>query len=120
MYDDYAAIRDSKGFSDYAVAKGSGIGRSTLSDWKKGTHTPSTQNLQKIAAFLNVSIEQLITGRDPEDADASLYAKMKRDPTFWNYAKMTYFLPPAYQEQIYDYIEMVSAKADREKETVSA
>jgi transcriptional regulator with XRE-family HTH domain len=60
MYLDYAKIRDSKGFTDYAVAKGAGIGRSTLSDWKSGSHVPHIQNLQKIAAFLDVSVDDLM------------------------------------------------------------
>ena len=86
----------------------------------KTNESTGVSRLKAIADYFGVTIEYLVTGKDPEDADASLYAKMKRDPTFWNYAKMAYFLPPAYQEQIYDYIEMVSAKADREQETVSA
>ena len=59
MYVKYAQIRDSKGLSDYAVAKGAGVGRSTLSDWKNGLHIPGIPNLQKIADFLGVPISAL-------------------------------------------------------------
>ena len=59
MYAEYAKIRDQKGLSDYAVAKMSGVGRSTLSEWKKGMHVPSTKNLQRIADILGVSIDTL-------------------------------------------------------------
>ena len=63
MYEDYSKIRDSLGLTDYAVAKGAGIGRSTLSDWKSGAHTPNPQNMKKIADFLGVSVDYLMTGR---------------------------------------------------------
>jgi len=62
MYSVYAELRDLRGLSDYAVAKGSGVGRSTLSDWKTGKHVPSIANLRKIAEFLGVTIEYLLTG----------------------------------------------------------
>lgn len=65
MYSFYAELRDKKGLSDYAVAKETGVGRSTLSDWKTGKHEPNTDNLIKIASFLGVSVEYLKTGEDP-------------------------------------------------------
>ena len=71
MYSDYAKIRDSKGFTDYAVAKGASIGRSTLSDWKSGLHVPHIQNLQKIAAFLNVSVGALMPQIQDEDGEVA-------------------------------------------------
>lgn len=116
MYDEYAKIRDSKGLSDYAVAKGAGLGRSTLSDWKKGSHTPNLENMQKIAAFLGVTIEELTTGHAPEEGYAAVAVKMMRDKTFWNYAEVLFFLPTYAQEKVYDYIEMVSEKVERDME----
>jgi len=120
MYDKYAEIRDSKGLSDYAVAKGAGLGRSTLSDWKNGLHTPNFENMNKIAAFLGVSLEYLTTGQAPEDGHRATAEKMMKDKTFWNYVEMFFFLPPYAQEKIFDYIEMVSDKVEKEKRRVSA
>ena len=57
MYSKYAALRDSKGMSDYEVAKRSGVGRSTISEWKQGKHTPNTENLYKIATVLGVTLD---------------------------------------------------------------
>ena len=62
MYSVYAELRDKKGLSDYAVAKETGVGRSTLSDWKTGKHEPNTDNLIKIASFLGVSVEYIKKG----------------------------------------------------------
>lgn len=60
MYEKYAAIRDEKKLTDYAVAKAAGIGASTFSDWKKARSKPKLEKLMKIAAVLNVTIEELI------------------------------------------------------------
>ena len=60
MYEKYAAIRDAKGMTDYAVAKASGIGASTFSDWKNSRSKPKLEKLLKIAAVLGVKIEELI------------------------------------------------------------
>ena len=46
----------------YRVAKATGIPASTFSDWKSGRSTPKAEKLKKIAAFFDVSIEELIDG----------------------------------------------------------
>lgn len=68
MYEKYAELRDSKGLTDYAVSKRSGVARSVLSDWRNGKHSPNIENLSKIAAFFGVSIEYLTTGQNIEKA----------------------------------------------------
>lgn len=60
MYEDYARIRDEKGFSDYAVSKGTGISAGTLSDWKRGRYNLRADKLAKIAAFLGVPVDALL------------------------------------------------------------
>lgn len=64
MYSIYAELRDKKGMSDYSVAKIIGVGRSTLSDWKTGKHTPNKDNLKRIAEYFGVSVDYLMTGID--------------------------------------------------------
>lgn len=59
MYENYAKIRDSKGFRDSDVAKGTGIRSSVFSDWKKGRYKLKYDKLQKIAEFLGVTTDQL-------------------------------------------------------------
>lgn len=65
MYERYCQIRDSKGLNDSKVASGTGIGRSTFSDWKSGRSQPKDEKLRKIAAFLGISVEYLKTGEEP-------------------------------------------------------
>lgn len=40
MYKKYVELRDGKGVTDYAVAKETGISKSTFSDWKNGRSKP--------------------------------------------------------------------------------
>lgn len=61
MYSKYAELRDKLSLTDYAVAKRSGVGRSTLSDWKTGKHVPNTDNLSKIASVLGVTVDYFVS-----------------------------------------------------------
>lgn len=59
-YETYAAIRDRLGKRDADVAKLSGVATATLSSWKSGAYTPKLDKLRKIAAVLDVTIDDLI------------------------------------------------------------
>ena len=59
-YKKYAAIRDSKGISDYQVWKATGIATATLSDWKTGKSKPKADKLKKIADYFGVTIEYFL------------------------------------------------------------
>lgn len=65
MYEVYARLRDEKGVRDATIAKATGIGRSTFSDWKNGRSTPKDEKLQKIADYLGVSAYYIRTGKEP-------------------------------------------------------
>ena len=62
MYERYCELRDSKGYKDADIAKGTGITRSTFTDWKNGRSIPKPPKLQKIADYLGVSLSYLMTG----------------------------------------------------------
>ena len=66
MYAVYSEIRDKKGLKDSDVAKGTGVSKQILSNWKIKGWTPKVDKLQKIADFLGVSIDYLLTGEEPE------------------------------------------------------
>lgn len=55
----YAKLRDSKGYTDYRVAKEIGTTPSTFSDWKSGRCTPKIEKLKKILHCLDVSDEDV-------------------------------------------------------------
>ena len=55
-YENYCKMRDMRAVNDSTVARETGIGRSTFSEWKKGTYTPKLEKLQKIANYFNVPV----------------------------------------------------------------
>ena len=59
-YEKYAAIRDQKGMTDYAVAKETGISASTFSEWKSGAYAPKLDKIAKICKLLCIKIEDVI------------------------------------------------------------
>lgn len=63
MYQVYAQYRDSKGFTDYKVAKELGLSRATISAWKHGKYKPKIETLLRIANLLNFPIEELYTDK---------------------------------------------------------
>lgn len=77
IYRNYSEIRDKLGYTDYKIAKETGIGTATLSNWKNGKYTPKQDKLQKIADFLNVSLDYLVNGQEADEN--SLTAKDEKD-----------------------------------------
>ena len=49
---------------DSDVAKGAKITKSTFSDWKAGRYTPKQEKMQKIADFLGVTVDYIMTGNE--------------------------------------------------------
>lgn len=66
MYEIYCKLRDEKSVKDADIARETGITKSTFTDWKNGRSMPGTDKLIKIAEFLEVSVEYLKTGKEPE------------------------------------------------------
>ena len=62
MYEIFEKLCEAKGLTPYKVSKATGIPTATLSNWKAGRYTPKQDKLQKIADFLSVSLEYLMTG----------------------------------------------------------
>lgn len=66
IYERYCELRDKAGLNDSRIAKATGIGKSTFSDWKSGRSEPKNDKLSKIASVLEVSLDYLTTGEDSE------------------------------------------------------
>ncbi|WMC91217.1 helix-turn-helix domain-containing protein [Kineothrix sp. MB12-C1] len=60
MYEKYVKLRDERGFTDYGVAIGSDVTKSTFTDWKNGRSEPKLDKLIKIANFLGVTIDYFL------------------------------------------------------------
>ena len=66
-YENYCLVRDKLGYTDYKVAKETGIGTATMSNWKNGKYIPKTDKIQKIADFLGVTTDYLMTGTESNE-----------------------------------------------------
>lgn len=68
MYDIFEQLLQKKGLSTYKVAKETGIAQSVFSSWKNGISSPKSDKMQKIADYLNVSVDYLMNGEQKENA----------------------------------------------------
>lgn len=66
MYEIFEKLCEEKGVTPYRVCKETGITTATISNWKAGRYTPKQDKLQKIAEFLGVTIEYLMTGENQD------------------------------------------------------
>lgn len=60
FYDVYTNLCNQKGVSRSRAAADMGLSNSTVTKWKKTGATPSGETLTKIAAYFNVSVDDLI------------------------------------------------------------
>lgn len=111
MYEIYCKLRDSKGLKDSDVVKATGITKSTFSDWKSGRSNPKDDKLCKIADFFNVSLDYLMTGKQPEFtvemAEKDLALSNMND-RIKDYALKLSKMPKDKQDQIMSLIDMLS------------
>ena len=64
MYEIFAKLLEEKGLKAADVTRATGIKSPVFSEWKKGKSRPNTEKMIKIANFLGVSIEYLLTGSE--------------------------------------------------------
>jgi transcriptional regulator with XRE-family HTH domain len=67
MYDIYKKLLDEKKLKNADVSRATGISNMTLSDWKRGVSQPKMDKMQKIADYLEVSVDYLMTGEEKEN-----------------------------------------------------
>lgn len=70
-YEVFADLCEKNGVKPYHVSKCTGVSTATLTEWKKGTYTPKTDKLQKIADYFGVTLDYLMTGAHPEQTSDS-------------------------------------------------
>lgn len=115
MYEIYQRLLDEKGLKNADVARATGISNMTLSDWKRGKSVPKADKMRKIAEYLNVSVDYLMTGKDMEftvemaEMDVALSNQSKR---LKEYMLKLAELPKDKQENILNLIDMLSNKED--------
>lgn len=66
MYEIFAKLLKEQNVKAADVTRATGINQTVFSEWKKGKSKPNTEKLLKIADFFGVSVEYLVTGKEPE------------------------------------------------------
>lgn len=65
MYEVFESLLNQRGLTAYRVSKDTGITQTSLSNWKNGKSNLSQDSYRKLADYFGVSIEYLMTGREP-------------------------------------------------------
>ena len=68
-YENFEKLCKAKNIKPATVSKETGISTATLSNWKKDNYTPKQDKLSIIADYFNVSVDYLMTGKEPEISD---------------------------------------------------
>ena len=112
MYEIYQKILDEKKLKSSDVSRGTGISNMTLSDWKHGKSKPKMDKMKKIAEYLGVSVDYLMTGKEPTESKYStemalLVGKLRNDKSM-SEALLKYFeLPEDKKKHVVDTINML-------------
>lgn len=69
MYEIFEKLLNERGLKTADISRATGISLPIFSYWKAGRSTPKYDNLRKIADFFNVTVDYLITGKEPEKTD---------------------------------------------------
>ena len=80
-------LRTEKKLSQDALAEKLFISRQSVSKWENGDATPDLENLIKLAEILDVSLDQLILGKEPQiKIDRVVETRESERPmTFWEF-----------------------------------
>jgi len=73
------SLREGKNISINDAAKGLKTTKQTLTKWEKGSSTPNLKKLISISEYYEVSLDELILGKEPkkEEKEENSYGKVK-------------------------------------------
>ncbi|MBE5852295.1 MAG: helix-turn-helix transcriptional regulator [Lachnospiraceae bacterium] len=69
MYEVFEQLLQKFGITTADVCKATGIGQSTMSNWKNRRNLISGKNAQLIADYFGVSVDYLMTGKEKEGGE---------------------------------------------------
>lgn len=85
MYDIFEQLIQKYNLTPYKVAKEAGVTQTSLSNWKSGRNAPSMATLQKIADYLGVTVDYLMTGKENSAEKKNPYSDLQG--IYLSYAK---------------------------------
>lgn len=65
MFSKFELLLKRDGVTAYQVAKATGIGQSTFTDWKTGRSKPGVEKLHLLSKYFNVPIEYFLEDEEP-------------------------------------------------------
>lgn len=109
-YQRFLSELNKKDITPYNVSKNTGIATSTLSDWKNGKSMPKPDKMKKIANYLSVSMEYLLTGDDFKysEEDALLDIHISEDVELKEAIKKYYTLDDKKKKHVIELINLLS------------
>lgn len=111
MYEIFETLLKQKGLKAADVARGTGLSSTFFTEWKKGkSKNPNPVSLQKIADFLGVSLDYLMTGSNSKysDADALLDVRISEDFELKEAIKKYYSLDDRKKKHVIELINLLS------------
>lgn len=114
MYEHYQKLLDEKGLKNADVSRATGISNMTLSDWKHGKTKPKTETMQKLADYLNVSVDYLVNGKEADinsefsSEQAELDVKISQDIELKKALKKYFSLSDEKKKHIIEMIKLLS------------
>ena len=124
MYEIFERLLQEKGLKAADVSRATGIKSPVFSEWKKGKSKPNTEKMIKIAKFLDVSVEYLMTGKEPnaglysdENADLliEITHKIKNDSAFADRLARYMSLLSENKKSVDDMIDLMYSKEHKEE-----
>lgn len=79
MYEIFEQLLQKFGVTTADVCKATGIGQSTMSNWKSRRNLISGKNAQLIAEYFGVSVDFLMTGKEEAPKEPQLKPKDEKD-----------------------------------------
>ena len=111
-YQNFEELCKQRNIKPNKVSKETGVSTATLTSWKKGKYTPKQDKLQKIADFFHVSVDYLMTGKEPEkdfsDESAHLIAQIRKDTELSDALKKYFGLSDAKKKHVIELINLLS------------
>lgn len=112
MYEIFLRLLEEKGLNSNQVSKATGISTSTFTDWKKGRSNPNQKNMLKIAEYFGVSLDYLMTGKEPEFdkygvEETHLYSQIRNDAELFKALSKYFELSDAKKKHVVELINLL-------------